>query len=490
MKTILNPSIFFIIITFISTSVLPQAPDTLWTKTFGGTGYDLGTCVQQTSDSGYVLIGSTQSYGVGEDDFWLIKTDEAGDTLWTKTYGGHSYDYGYSVQQTFDGGYILTGETYSFPFNDWNGWLIKTDAAGDTIWTKVLGRNNNDDFARFAQQTSDSGYIVVGYTRSYGAGNEDAWLIKTDIAGDTLWTKTYGGIDGDWGFSVQQTENNGYIIAGGTESFGSGDRDVWLIKTDTIGDTIWTLVLGGADNDFANFVEQTSDSGYIVTGHTRSFGSGNHDVWLIKIDKAGDTTWTKTFGGIESDWGSSVQQTKDSGYIITGMTASFATGYQDVWLIKTDVYGDTIWTKTFGGNDYDRGYSVQQTNDDGYIITGVTQSFGAGDRDAWLIKTTSDPNKIDWDISINNPKIYHLKQNFPNPFNPSTKIKYSLLKSENVKIEIFNLLGQKIETLLNGQMPAGLHEIEFTDKNLPSGIYLYRIQAGEYHEVKKMILLK
>jgi hypothetical protein len=210
---------------------------------------------------------------------------------------------------------------------------------------------------------------------------------------------TFGGANLDEGRSVQQTFDSfgnptGYIITGGTFSFGAGSVDVYLVKTDSLGVEEWSRTFGGANPDGGYSVKQTFDGGFIITGSTGSFGSGGYDVYLVKTDENGNEEWSQTLGGANNDYGSSVQQTSDGGFIITGFTDSFGAGSLDVYLVKTDEDGNEEWSQTFGGAEWDEGYSVQQTSDGGYILTGITESFGAGSRDVYLIKTDQNGNVL------------------------------------------------------------------------------------------------
>ncbi|MFZ8835383.1 MAG: hypothetical protein ACO2O5_14500 [Candidatus Caldipriscus sp.] len=343
-------------------------------KTYGGA---LAYSVRQTSDSGYIVVGST-----------LIKTDAKGNIQWAKTYG--SWDIAISVQQTSDGGYIVAGSTASFGAGGWDIFLIKTDAKGNIQWAKTYG-GTSWDIASSVQQTSDGGYIVAGLTLSFGAGNWDIFLIKTDAKGNIQWAKTYGGTDDDSAYSVQQTSDGGYIVAGYTRSFGEGS-DILLIKTDAKGNIQWAKTYGGESSERASSVQQTSDGGYILAGSTASFGAGEGDIFLIKTDANGNIQWAKTYGGARDDRASSVQQTSDGGYIVAGSTASFGAGLDDIFLIKTDAKGNIQWAKTYGGTSYDWAFSVQQTYDGGYILAGFTGSFGTDGAGIFLIKTDARGN--------------------------------------------------------------------------------------------------
>ena len=358
-----------------------------WNHTFGGVSYDEGFSVQQTNDGGYIITGATLSFGAGNWDVWLIKTDSTGSEQWNRTFGGSNYDRGSSDQQTNDGGYIISGATYSYGPGDFDVWLIKTDSVGNEEWNYTFG-GNSVDWGYSVQQTNDSGYIISGYTDSYGAGDSDVWLIKTDSNGIEEWNSTFGGINYDRGFSVQQTSDNGYIVTGYTGSYDADDTgcDIWLIKTDSNGIEEWHKTFGGTGVsnkfDMGYSVQQTSDNGYIITGDTEIYYVAKSDVWLIKTDSSGNEVWNSTFGGINYDRGRSVQQTSDGGYIITGWAASYSAVDPDIWVIKTDSSGNEDWNYTygFGENSGDWGYSVQQTNDGGYIIAGATMP------DGWITK--------------------------------------------------------------------------------------------------------
>jgi hypothetical protein len=380
----MRTTLIFATLLSIIAAISPLHAQITFERWYGGSGRDYGRSVAQTFDGGYIITGETSSYG-GTYDVYLIRTNADGDTTWTRTYGGSGTDYGYSVIQTSDAGFAVAGSYLNEGYFD--VYLIKTDSLGDTSWTRTYGGSAHD-YGSSVSQTTDGGYIITGYSE-HEPYFHHVYIVKTDSLGNTSWTKTYGGVYDERAYAVEQTSDGGYIIAGETSSYGAGAYDVYLLKTDSLGDTCWTRTYGGTDYDRGHAVKQTLDGGYIIAGNTTSFGAGLGDVYLIKVDSLGNTGWTKTYGGTDSDGAESIARTSDGGYIITGFT-SYAIDSCDVYLIKTDSIGDTAWTRTYGGTGWEWGDAVAQTQDGGYIIAGNTDSYGAGLNDVYLIKTDAN----------------------------------------------------------------------------------------------------
>lgn len=327
--------------------------------------------------------------------------------MWTRIYGGFDYDVGRSLQTTSDQGYIIAGETASFGTGGKDIYLIKTNTNGDTMWTRTYGRAA-DDWGNSAQQTSDGGYIIAGCLDPTGTADYDICLIKTDSNGDTMWTKTFGSTGYDEARSIEQTTDGGYVMTGITNSYGSGDYDVFLLKTNAGGDTVWMRTFGGDGWDEGNSVRQTLDGGYIIAGISSSFTSGDYDVYLIKTDANGDTIWTKTYGVTVDEGGRSVLQTSDDGYIVVGYIKT-ATGGENTYVIKTSSNGDTLWTGIHGNHYGVGGYSVIQIADGGFIVTGGEWNFSNVGFDVYLFKIDSIGQELwsalygkanDWDIGL------------------------------------------------------------------------------------------
>jgi len=363
---------------------LPEPPAT-WEKTYGTTASDGAKQVVPTADGGYILAGWTRFTDSEDEDVYLLKLGRSGNVMWEKTFGGAKVDDASSIALAPDGGYFIAGWTYSLGAGWDDVYLIKTDASGKMMWEKTFGGSSSDR-AYSVAPTADGGCIAVGRTKSIGAGSDDVYLIKTDASGNKDWEKTFGGVGRDYGYCVAPTADGGYIIAGETSFFGAGEGDVYLIKTDAAGDSVWTRTYGGIGDDYGYCVVPIADGGYIIVGSTNSSGFGGYDVYLSKIGASGDSVWAQTLGGADRDHGYCVAPTADGGYIIAGETWSSSAGQADVYLIKTDASGNLEWEKMFGGIGDDRAYSVALTDAGGYIIAGFTKSSGAGGSDVYLIK--------------------------------------------------------------------------------------------------------
>ena len=359
-----------ILLCSICSHALAQDPDTLWTKTYGDWTSDEGFSVKETSDSGFIVVGQMH-HGL-----YLMKTDPIGDTLWTRHFDQFIESIGYAVELTDDGGYIVAGAKSDSSFYD--VYLVKTDAYGDTLWTKSYGNPYVHDCGYSVQQTSDSGFIVCGYIGE-GGGGVDVWLLKTDSSGDSLWTRQFGLDSYDIGRYVRQTSDGGYIITGYTYILGRG-TEVYLIKTSEYGDTIWTKTYGASGYEYGYCVQQIQNNGYIIVGVTDPFGAPDWDVYVIKTDSCGDILWTNTYGDIWSDAGYYIQQTDDLGYIITGYTAREGIN-SFLYIVKTDSSGNILWEKILADPPgHYCGNAIEQTVDGGYIVTG--RNYG----DIWLLR--------------------------------------------------------------------------------------------------------
>ena len=360
-----------------------------WARTYGGIDFDRAFFIQQTSDGGYVAAGYTASGGAGISDFWVLKLSLAGVIEWQHAYGGSGDDVAYSVQETSDGGYVVAGYTYSFGAGESDYWILKLTSEGDVEWQFTYG-GIGDDAAYAIQETSDKGYIVAGYTHGYGAQTSDVWILKLTSEGYIEWEHIYGGTGDDVAYSVQETSEGGYIVAGSTQYLGALDHDFWVLKLTSAGFFEWQRIYGGYGDDVAYYIQETSDEGYIVAGDTDSFGVKESELWVLKLTSIGNIEWERIYGGSDNDYLNCIQETSDGGYIVTGHTDSFGAGESDLLVLKLSSIGDIEWQRAYGGSEEDVAYFIQGTSDEGYIAAGYTDSFGAGGSDFLLLKLFSD----------------------------------------------------------------------------------------------------
>jgi hypothetical protein len=358
-----------------------NAASIMWNKTYGvGLEAEMGYSVIETSDGGYAIAGGGMAAG-SSYNFWLVKTDRYGNEQWNQAYiGGIGAEWAKSVVQVSDGGYVLAGGGF-FVGKNFDFWLVKTDEYGNMEWNRTYGGIEWDE-AHSLVKTYDGGFALAGQTESYGYGNADFWLIKTDADGIMEWNRTYGGPNYDVAESLIATSDSGYCLVGSTKSFGEGNADCWLLKTDSQGDVQWNQTYGGAGDDWAYSLIQTSDGGYAIAGGTESFGV-EVDFWLIKTNWLGNIEWNQTYAGPEPygesqfEHARSLVESSDGGYVLAGITRSenivahpFDT--DDVWMVKTDGLGSLEWNQTYGGYGDQGAYSLITTSDGGYAIAGYS----------------------------------------------------------------------------------------------------------------------
>jgi hypothetical protein len=457
-------------------------------KKYGGSGTDEAHSVALTSDGGYIIAGRTASFGIGSSDIYLIRTDSLGDTVWTNTYGTVHFDAGFSVQETYDGGFVVAGQhgepdTLSENLSD--VFIFKTNPQGETDWTFSWNAGLGDR-AFSVRQTTDSCYIIAGVLNSaVNFGNPTSFLLKLDNGGDSLWTRFFE--SPSIVKSVLQTLDGGYIFCG---QYGMPPATVaYLVKTNSLGDTIWTKKGGfGFQFGWSEDVVQTSDGNFIITGTV--FDGLAKSVFLTKTDESGNTVWTKYYGGTKDDFGYAVDIVDSEGFIITGGTFSYSTGQftnADIWLVRTDNNGDTLWTRSYGSTENEEGFCVKSCNDGGYVITGYT----GVQPDIFLLKTDSlgdapTITSIENSPPTKSPAIHV----YPNPSRDWVTIEFEgSVSDKDMRFSLYGLSGEKIGQLEVSSVIMGENHYRLNVEDLAKGIYFLRIDFGDTTQFTKLLRL-
>jgi hypothetical protein len=360
-----------------------------WAKTYGGFSTDIAKSIQQISDGGFIIAGYTISFGAGADDAWVLKIDSNGDCIWQKTYGGSGYDKAYCIQETFDEyenstGYIFAGSTKSFGAGTSDFWVLKLDRSGNVTWQKTYGGNDEDE-AYFIQQTSDRGYIIGGSSASYAYLHKDVLVLKINGDGEVIWQKTYGdSIYHNHLKAIQQTPDGGYVILIASELAMVRIYETLVLKLDSNGNVSWYRNYTSQDC-YPYSMQETSDGGYIIAGDIFSPDYSSYKAWVLKLDSNGFATWQKVYEGYDFDSFHSIQQTSDGGYIAGGDTSSSGAGENENWIVKLNATGDISWQKIYAGGSVLKEASIQQTSDGGYIVADGTSSLA----DFYVLKLDS-----------------------------------------------------------------------------------------------------
>jgi hypothetical protein len=362
-------------------------------RILGGLDRDNAGSVRLTDDGGYIVAGSTTDPAEDWSIASLIKLDQYGNPLWSKTYAyaGPSSFSGVAIAN--DGDFVAVGSSRTFETSKQNIYVVRTDPTGEIIrWQGEYSFGGQDDNANTIEATSEGGYIIAGDTKNTTSQlDKDALLLKINSSGDEEWHQTYGSDEGEIARSVKQTGDNGFVFVGSTTvppKEGVPDFGVYMVKTDADGNQQWSKIIDGPGSESARSVIVTSDDGYALAGYTMSEGAGQEDVYVIKTNSSGDTLWTQTYGGTADDGASAIISTEDQGYLIVGSTESFGAGQNDVYIVKTDDSGKKSWHRYYGGVNGDGASSVREVLGFGYIICGTARSFSK-DNDVYVLKVNS-----------------------------------------------------------------------------------------------------
>jgi hypothetical protein len=476
----------------LATATPPAAQlDTLWTATYGGPGNDGARSVLPASDGGYLVLGYTYSSGLGNVDVYLVKTDASGAEVWARTYGGPGRDFGLDLCESGDGGYVLAGFTTSSGAGKKDVYVVKIAAAGDTLWTRTYGGAEDDAGAAICRTSTDH-YIVTGRTQSYGSGLADVYLLKLDADGDTLWTHTCGGSEPDWGADVCETADGCYLVAGSYGSH-SSNSDGYLLKTDTGGGVVWEQYYGNDGNaDWGIGVHATPDSGAVLVGYRDIHLQDPGESYIIRVDASGERVWGIKFTETFYQYGRSVCPTADGGFLVCGATKDPATQENDLELIKVTSDGNRDWTQALGGNDTDWGNAVVAIGAGRYVVAGHTESWGAGGFDAWLLELT--------DSAIRTPELgsasapTSLSPPRPNPVQDSVAFSVHVPCEGSLDLSVVNAAGERVRTLHSGTAKAGRHEFAWDVRNdaarrVATGVY-FVVADGVVQGSRRMIVIE
>jgi hypothetical protein len=360
---------------------------------FGGAGIEVGNAVRELPDGGFIVVGYTSSYGAGQEDAYLIRSDAAGDTLWTRTYGGPGRDWGWDVLPTAGGGFIIVGFTNSYGAGGDDVWVIGTDADGAERWTRTYG-GAGDDIAWAFHATADGGYVVAAQTTSYGAGERDVYILRLDASGDTIWTRVLGGPGIDRIFSTVPTDDGGSVFTGITSNESAGELDATLIRIDSVGTVVWARSYGGEGRDIGHGVTTAPDGGFLLVGYTNSYGAGANDIYLVCTDGSGTVRWTQLIGDAGDDRAMMGTPMAGGGYAIAG----YASGADEYWSAKLTAVSETgeeLWSESFGSPGTDRGVMLQQTAGGAFIFTGGIWNPADEEPDLFLAKIANRESSED-----------------------------------------------------------------------------------------------
>ncbi len=367
---------------------------------FNNAFYSITAC----ETGGYLLTGSLWIHG--RTAILLLRLDELGNVLWSQIYNDFIFQVGSEVVECETGGYAIIGYATT-DWEDFDAILIRTDEDGDLTWAYYFGGTHNDRGLAVVE-CQDGGFAFAGYSTSYGFGNSDVWLVRTDDQGSLLWNHTFGGTDDDLCYSLVETGDHGFVLAGTTESFGAGNEDVWIIRTDSMGNTLWNQTYGSYRRDFCYDIIRKRSGGFTFVGTTDNTATQLADGFVQSIYLDGTLQWNTTFGYSAEDGVYSITECDDGGYAVTGYVTEYTSRQPvtNLWLVRLDISGEVIWNKSYGGLENDEGRSIIQTQNGDFLIAGITESFADFGSEAWALRTSDIPPPPETNQIRNPPNIY------------------------------------------------------------------------------------
>ena len=456
-----------LVFVFIISSFYSAHSQITFERNYDTLGFYYANCVKQTLDGGYVFCGSSYNSATA-NDAEIVKTDEYGNVIWAKRYGGPAIDGAITIEVTADSNYFVFGIKDQVSATQSDIWILKLDQNGDTIFTKNIDLGPGSNYVKGSTKTFDGGFALTGYTDSRGQGYNDVSLIKLNSFGDTSWIKTYGGSQNDNGYSISQNQDSGYIITGVTGSFNVQIGDFYTIRTDVNGDTLWTRTFGFTNADFAVSAKETSDGGFVVAGTSWDTIAGNYDIYLIKYDSWGNLLWDKRLKQNYENSASGLEVLQDGRMAISG-TIWDGIGY-NAYLILTNDVGDTLWTKEYGKPYHsEQIYSLSLTTDGGYILSGSTDTIT---QVGYLVKVDSLGSLLNTVPSVTQNFSYIL---YPNPTAGSIHLDYNSENNSKIfSFRIYDALGNLVKV---GQLKDQQNEIDLF--GITPGMYFISLFTNE-----------
>jgi len=469
--------------------------ETVWMHTYGGAAADGFRQAIPTSDGGFIAVGYTYSFGSGDVDVFLVKTDSGGDTLWARAYGGPSLDYGHSVCETGGGDYVVAGYTMSYGAGGEDVYLLKVDSDGDTVWTRTYGGAGLDD-AKGVCFTGDGYIVAAGQTESVGAGESDVYVIKVDAAGDTVWTRAFGGADSEWAASVCELADGSYGVSGTTGSF-STTRDAYLVKVDTGGNLAWDFNYGSEDEymqDYGTGAIALADTGIVATGWRTDQNRGDPlQAAFLRVLSSGVQQSYRKYSDPYMEYGSSICETADNGFLLCGADKDDSTHRNDLFLVKRVQGVGWVWDQTVGGEGSDWGCSIVEIEPGCYLIAGYTESWGSGSFDGWLLKMREEDTAVRTGREAGSALF--LAAPSPNPFRPAAALRFSVPRAMNIEMAVYDVGGRRVAVLTEGYTEPGEYMVTWygtdeTGRDVAPGVYLARLAAGTSVVSRKLVRLK